>query len=130
MSPLTVYSDYGLLILQVVLGIIFVYHGLPKLKNPKAVAVGMFGSETLAWFPLLIGILELLSGIGLVIGLFVEYAALVIAFIMAGATSMKILKWKAPFSAMDKTGWEFDLILLASALAILLTGGGASWIIG
>jgi len=26
---------------------------------------------------------------------------------------------------MDKTGWEFDLILLAANVAILLSGGGS-----
>jgi len=30
-----------------------------------------------------------------------------------------------PFAAMDKTGWEFDLILLFASIAILLGGGGS-----
>jgi len=44
---------------------------------------------------------------------------------MIGAIWMKVTKWHVPFSAMDKIGWEFDLILLAANIVILVNGGGA-----
>ena len=34
-------ESYGLLVLRVFLGIIFIYHGIPKLKMPEAMAKGM-----------------------------------------------------------------------------------------
>ena len=34
-------------------------------------------------------------------------------------------KWGMPFAAMDKTGWEFDLILFAANIFLLVHGGGA-----
>ena len=53
----------------------------------------------------------------------VEYGIL-IGLVMLGALKLKIFKWKAPFSAHDKMGWEFDLILLAAAAALLFLGAG------
>ncbi len=44
---------------------------------------------------------------------------------MVGAIGMKMMKWGVPFGAMDKTGWEFDLILLAANIAIILGGDGS-----
>jgi len=37
-------EDYGLLALRVVLGIIFMYHGYPKIKNPEMM-IQVFGNK-------------------------------------------------------------------------------------
>lgn len=120
-SQLSQYNDIGLFILRLGVAIIFLYHAWPKLINAKNMAQGMGGSALMVF---LLGLVEFLSGIGLITGFFVQLSALLLAIVMVGAIWMKITKWKVPFSAMDKTGWEFDLILLAANLAILLTGGG------
>lgn len=127
MFDLSLSSDYGLLALRIALAAIFIYHALPKLKNPKGMALGMTGNAHMAWFPAILGLFELLSGFGVLLGIYLQLSALVMAAIMVGAIAMKIGKWKMPFSAMDKTGWEFDFILLAAALTILTTGGGYYW---
>lgn len=119
---LTQYSDLALLILRLTVAIIFVYHALPKLKNSQGMASGM------GWpvgAVLALGAVELLTAIGLVLGFYIQVAALLLSVIMLGAILMKIVRWKVPFAAMDKTGWEFDLILLAANIVILVTGGGA-----
>ena len=39
---------------------------------------------------------------------------------MLGAIYFKIFKWKMPFTSQTSTGWEFDLVLLAAGLVILV----------
>ncbi len=118
------YSNAGLFILRFVVGVIFLYHAMPKLKNPKGMAA-MLGKPSMAWFPFLMGILEFAAGISLILGIYLQAGALVIAVIMFGATMMKMFKWKTGFAPMDKVGWEFDLVLLAAALVLLFGGGGS-----
>jgi putative oxidoreductase len=71
-----------------------------------------------------IGICELLGGLAVLFGALTDYAAIGLALLMLGATFKKITEWKVPFTAMDKTGWEFDMVLLAMALCLLFVGPG------
>lgn len=124
LAELTQFGDVGLYILRLTVGLIFVYHSVPKLKNAKGMA-SMMGMPGAAPMLMMLGSVELLSGIGLVLGLYTQLAALLLGIVMIGAIAMKTTKWHSPFSAMDKTGWEFDLVLLTANVAILLTGGGS-----
>lgn len=119
-EQLTQYNDTGFLILRLAVATIFIYHALPKLKNAKGMAQ-MIGMP--AGMIFMLGTVEFLSSVGLVLGIYTQLAALLLGIIMIGATGMKMMKWHVPFSAVDKTGWEFDLILLAANIAILLSGG-------
>lgn len=115
------YNALGLFILRLAVGIIFIYHALPKLKNAAGMAKGVgMPAPMIA----MLGGIELLAGAGLIIGLLVQLAALLLSVIMLGAVYFKVSKWHTPFAAMDKTGWEFDLILLAANVALLLGSGG------
>ena len=116
------YGDTGLFILRLAIAIIFIYHSIPKLKNAKGMSA-MVGMP--AGMIMILGIIELLSGLGLLLGIYMGLSALLLSIVMIGAIGMKTMKWNTPFSAMDKMGWEFDLILLAGSLAILLGGGGS-----
>ena len=121
-EQLTQYNDIGLLILRLTVAVIFIYHALPKLKNAKGMAQ-MMGMP--AGMILMLGGIEFLSSVGLVLGIYTQLAAALLAIVMIGAIYFKTVKWHMPFAAMDKTGWEFDLILLAASIAILLNGGGS-----
>jgi len=116
------YNDIGLLILRLAVAAIFIYHAAPKLKNAKGMAqmvgmpAGMIG---------ILGAVEFLSSLGMIFGIYTQLAAVLLGIVMIGAIGMKIMKWHVPFAAMDKTGWEFDLILLAANIVILLGGGGS-----
>ncbi|MBI2033867.1 MAG: DoxX family protein [Candidatus Liptonbacteria bacterium] len=118
------FDNWGLFILRLAIGLIFIYHAIPKVKNAKGMA-GMMGMANMGGMILLLGSIELLSGISIIFGYLTQLAALLLAIVMVGSILMKIMRWHVPFAAMDKTGWEFDLILLAAALAILFTGGGS-----
>lgn len=115
------YHDQVMLLLRVVVGVIFVWHGWPKFKMPGAMAQG------LGWSPAVVralGALEMLSGLGVIFGILLEWSALFQVVIMLGALYHKIFKWHVKFWARDNTGWEFDLLLLVCALLIMAHGPG------
>lgn len=122
LQPLLAYYGIGSMVLRVVLGLIFIYHAAPKISNPR------FMSQAIKW-PLpvvtILGLVEVSAGGALVAGLFMQEAALALIVVMLGALYYKIFRWQVPFSTNKNTGWEFDLLILAVSVAILLSGGGA-----
>lgn len=121
-TQLLAYNDIGLFVLRLVIGIIFIYHALPKLKGAKMMSQAMGMPAGMIF---MLGMVEFLSSLGIVLGIYTQFAALLLGIVMIGAIYFKIAKWHMPFAAMDKTGWEFDLILLAGNIAVLLGGGGS-----
>jgi len=107
----------SLFLLRLVLGIIFIHHAVPKLKEPKKMAPGMGWSSNQIFG---LGIIEFISGVSVIGGVGVKLASLALAVIMFGAIYHKVKKWNVPFSAPNTTGWEFDLILLAASLTLYL----------
>lgn len=99
-------------------------HAVPKFKHPKDMALGM-GMPGMSFMVILLGLVEMVSALYLVFGFYAQLGALLLSCVMVGAITMKITKWGTPFAANDKTGWEFDLVLLAANIAILLVGGGS-----
>ncbi|MBI2023895.1 DoxX family protein [Candidatus Giovannonibacteria bacterium] len=116
------YSDIAFLILRLAIAAIFIYHALPKLKGAKIMSQEMGMPAGMIF---MLGGIELLSSAGLALGVYTQLASALLAFVMIGAIYFKMVKWHVPFGAMDKTGWEFDLILLAASIFILVNGGGA-----
>lgn len=116
------YNDMGLFILRLAVAAIFIVHSLPKIKNAKGVAQGMGMSANSV---LILGLVEFISSTGLILGFYAQFSALLLAIVMVGAIWLKTTKWKVPFTAMDKMGWEFDLILLSANIVILFGGGGS-----
>lgn len=121
-TQLLQYNDIGLFLLRCAIAVIFIYHGMPKISKPQMMAQGMGVSSMMVT---VLGLVEVLSSIGLILGFYTQLSALLLALVMIGAIVMKSLKWGVPFSAMDKTGWEFDLILFVACVSILLGGGGS-----
>ncbi len=121
-AQLLQYNDAGLLLLRIAVAVIFLYHGLPKLSKSKVMSQ-MMGMP--AGMIFMLGIFETLAALGLALGIYTQLSALVLGVVMVGAIGTKMMKWGVPFSAMDKTGWEFDFILLFASLSILLGGGGS-----
>lgn len=107
------YGDTGILLLRLAIAVIFLVHGTKKLD-------GKMGN-----FMTFIGVAETLGGLALLVGFLTQWAALGIAIIMVGAMYKKIVEWHMPFTSMEKTGWEFDLILLAACATLMTLGSGA-----
>ena len=119
--PAMMAGGLGIIALRLALGAVFIVHGLPKLQKPEGMAASMKWSKSSVQ---LLGLAELLGGLSVITGIGMYYGALVLAAIMVGALYYKTQKWHVPFTAMDKIGWEFDLILLAGALAVMSSVGG------
>ena len=124
LSGLSEFSDWGLLALRLGVGIIFLVHGKMKLA--------MWGMEPSEQMPAqmislmkLLSVVELLGGLALILGFLTQFASLGLGIIMIGAINMKIRTMKVAFFAQDNTGWEFDFILLASCLFLVLNGAGS-----
>jgi putative oxidoreductase len=115
--------DLALLILRVVLGIIMIYHGWPKLTNLGGTIEGFsgMGIPAPAVAAIFATLVEVVGGILVLVGAFADIAGLMFAIDMLGAITF--VHAKNGFSASEG-GVEFPLALLAMALAIALAGPG------
>ncbi len=122
---LSAYRDWGLLTLRVAVGIIFVVHGWAKLPGLMTVGQADGGGGSMALFFGIQGIFETVGGLALIFGVGARLVALLFAVIMVGAIIVKHTMFPTPFMASTTTGWEFDFVLLAANIALLLAGPGA-----
>lgn len=115
------FQFFAPLILRVILGLVFIAHGYPKLKGFSGTAdwLDSIGFKPAKFWALVLGLTEFVGGIFLVIGLFVQPVAGLIAIVMLVA----IFKVKIKQGFVG--GYEFELVLLAIALALMLLGAGA-----
>lgn len=115
--------DLALLILRVVLGIIMVYHGWPKLTNLGGTIEGFagMGIPLPALAAVFATVAELVGGVLMLVGAFTDIAGLLFAIDMLGA--IIFVHAKNGFS-VSNNGVEWPLALLAMALAIALAGPG------
>ena len=127
-------SDWGLLILRIAVGIIFIVHGWPKL-NPNGPMKGpagfggflkQMGVPLPMFFAWVVALLETVGAVLLILGLGTRILAVGFAITMLVAILLaKIRFMKVGFVAQQATGWEFDFALLAGALALLFLGAGS-----
>src|SRR3989338_8964949 len=119
------YSFFAPFLLRVVLGLVFIAHGYPKLFGGFTQTVGFFesvGIKPAKFWVFVVGAVEFFGGVALVVGFLTQIAAALIAINMLVAT-IYVKKIKFKKGLVD--GYEFDLILLAAALALLFLGPGA-----
>ncbi len=121
MESLEKLKPLGLLLLRLALGVIFIYHGYPKLANPRTTMHAFVGMGFPGYFAYIAGIIELFGGGLLILGLFTCIAGLAIACEMAVAL------WRVHniFSnPMAVDNYQFPLVLAAAAFALVTTGAG------
>lgn len=112
------FTHYGPLPLRIFAGITFIAHGLPKFED-VAGTQGFFGTVGIP--PELvvpIGLLEVIGGIFLLVGVLTRITSALLVMDMIGA--ILIVKLSKGFVG----GYELDLLLLAMALSLILTGPG------
>jgi uncharacterized membrane protein YphA (DoxX/SURF4 family) len=117
------YRDLGLLALRAAVGVIFIVHGISKWSMWGMTPSEQMPAGMLALMKVL-SIVEPLGGAALVLGVFTQLAALGLAVVMVGAIVVKMFVMKVGFTSFQATGWEFDLILLAANINLMLSGGG------
>ena len=117
--------DTALAVLRVVLGVTFILHGGQKLFvygfDGVAGAFGQMGIPAAEIVGPFVALVEFFGGIAIVLGLLTRLAALGIGATMVVAILAVHLKQ----GFFNPGGIEFPLALLASAVALVLTGAGA-----
>ncbi|TAL19177.1 DoxX family protein [Patescibacteria group bacterium] len=120
---LNFFSDFGLFVLRLAIAAIFIVHGVKKWAMWKMQPSPQMPAGMLSVMKIL-AIAEPFGGLALLAGFLTQLAALGFSIIMLGAIYYKTRVWKTPFAAQDKMGWEFDLVLLAGNLLLLIAGAG------
>lgn len=119
--------ELGLAILRVVLGVIFVAHGAPKLfggVGGTAEFLGSLGVPLSGLFAWGITLLEFFGGILLIVGFLVTPIALLLGVHML--TGIILVHAGNGFYVIGpgQGGVEFNLLLIAGLLALILAGPG------
>ncbi len=111
-------NDIVFMGLRSAIGVIFILHGISKFNPVFAENLPNMGLPAELQIP--IALAELVPGILLLVGVLSRLSASLISIIMLGAIFMV----KGASSITGKGGVEFDLILLAGALVIMIAGPG------
>lgn len=118
-------ADYGIALLRVALGVMFLAHGLLKfLVFTLPGTAGFFASVGFPGFlAYIVAPAEVLAGVALVAGFRTRLVAALTVPILLGAASVHFGNgWV--FSA-PKGGWEYPIYLVVAAVAQSLLGSGA-----
>jgi putative oxidoreductase len=116
------FTDLGILLLRLMVGLVFVTSGYGHLKDPAARAKGIGVSKT---FTIFLGAAEVAGALGVAFGVLTQLAAVGLILIMLGAIEKKIFVWHTGFWGEKASGWHYDLILVLINLLIAFTDGGA-----
>jgi putative oxidoreductase len=117
----------GITLMRVMVGIVFLVHGLQKLfVSGIGGTAGFFESlaiplPTLA--AVVVTLVEVVGGAALILGLATRWVAIPLAIDMLLATLLVHLP--NGFSAIPNGGYEFTLLLLVANVSLVLAGAGA-----
>lgn len=118
-------QSYGLTVLRVVVGIVFLVHGYQKLFkfgfHGVAGMLGHLGIPLPAFFAVVVTLVEFVGGILLITGVATRIAAGLVAIDMIVA----ILAVHLKNGFFSPNGFEFPLTLLAATICLAIAGGGA-----
>ena len=124
-SPSRRQIDTALAVLRLVLGVTFIMHGGQKLfvygLDGVAGSFGQMGIPAAGFFGPFVAFVEFFGGIAITLGLLTRLAALGVGATMVVAILTVHLKQ----GFFNPGGVEFPLALLASAIALVVTGAGA-----
>jgi putative oxidoreductase len=116
------FTNVALLFLRLMVGIVFITSGYKHLKDPEARSKDIGMSKS---FTIVLGAAELVGGLGVILGVFAQLAALGLILVMLGAIQKKIFAWHTGFWGKSGTnGWSYDTMLVVMNLVIVTTGGG------
>ncbi len=119
--------DWGVSVLRIVLGYIFLDSGLGKFRRGISgtgnwfAGLGMPAPQATAR---LVASLELLGGLLLIVGLFTHWVAIPLALNMVVASYVQKFKLHAPFQGGDVQGYELDVLMVAASVTLVVAGAG------
>ena len=101
------------------IGVIFIVHSLKKFDPSWQEWLASIGMPPEMQLP--IALAEFIGGILLVVGVFTRVTGAIFAVILLGAIFH--IRWENGFF-VSQGGWEWDLVMLAAVLAIIVAGPG------
>jgi len=116
------FQDLALLLLRLMVAVVFLDSGWKHVKDPetRSKSIGMSKSATAV-----VGVAEILGGLGVLVGVLTQLAAIGLILVMLGAIQKKVLVWHTGFWGKQGQGWHYDLMFVVMNLVILATNGGA-----
>jgi putative oxidoreductase len=116
------FTDLGLLLLRLMIGLVLVTSGYSDLKDPtgRAKSIGMSKA-----FTIFLGIAEVAGSLGVAFGVPPQLAAFGLILIMFGAIQKKIFSWHTGFWGEKGSGWHYDLMFVLMSLVVAFTNGGS-----
>ncbi len=121
MFDLSHLTDYGLVLMRLMVGAIFADSGYGDLKDPEARSRSIGLPKP---FTIFLAVAELAGGLAILLGVLQQLAAIGLSLIMLGAIQKKIFVWKTGFWGKDGPGWYYESTLISTLLVILFTDGG------
>lgn len=121
MSFLKKWEPITLLLLRCGLGLVFIYHGYPKLFGSTERFIESFQAIGLpAYFVYVAGAVEVFGGLAMALGLFTPVVGIILLLEMA------VAMWKYNFNEgiYEVREYELPLILGLASLALAATGAG------
>lgn len=121
--------ELGLAMLRVTLGVIFLTHGLPKIMGGVGGLQGMLGemgvplAGIMAW---VVTLLEVGGGLALIAGFLVTAFSLLLGFHMLMGIFLVHLSNGWYVVGPGSGGAEFNVLLIAGLLTLVLAGPGAA----
>ena len=115
------FTDLGLLLMRLMVGLVFVTSGYSDLaeSTTRAKAIGMSKA-----FTIFLGVAEVAGGLGVAAGVLTQLAAFGLILIMFGAIEKKLFVWHTGFWGDKASGWHYDLLFVLMNLLIAFTDGG------
>jgi putative oxidoreductase len=117
------FTDLGILLLRLMVGLVFVTSGYSHLKDPAARAKNIGMPKA---FTIFLGAAELAGGLGIAFGVLTQLAAFGLILIMLGAIQKKIFVWHTRFWGEKASGRHYDLMLILMNLVTAFANGGTS----
>ena len=118
---LTQFTDVGLLLLRLMVGLVFFTSGWNTLKDPDARSKNIEMNKP---FTIFLGTAESLGALGLIVGILTQLAGIGLMLISLGAIWKKIAAWHTGFWGENAAGWHYDLMLILMTVVIVAADGG------
>lgn len=121
LTILPIFTDWTLLIARVVIAVIFLAHGWPKIKNLKKNAqdFGMMGFKPGAFWGTVVAFTEVFGGLAILLGVATPLVGFALVIDMLVATFWKLKKGMKLIN-----GYELDLMILSACLIVAVAGPG------
>jgi len=120
-SVFLIYNGWGIFLLRIMVGLIFVAHGHRKIQDTAKTFAWLEseGFKPAPFWGWAVILSELLGGLLLILGLFTQIVALELAIVMSVATLYNFKKNSPFFKVL-----ELDLLLLVSLILLATLDGG------